>query len=113
MRVGAGLSFLVATLIASPVYAISDAQSQSILRLGELNGIALQCHYLKPAREIKLSLAQSLPKQRALGDMFESETNRSFLEFINRGEACPGEATIQDMVDKAIVIMHQQFQQPR
>ena len=35
--------------------------------------------------------SESLPKKRGLGDMFEDETNRSFLEFIKSGKACPGE----------------------
>ncbi len=103
---------LITILITPSAVAISDSQSQSILRLGELNGIALKCQYLKQARHIKLSLAQSLPKLRGLGEMYEEETNRSFLEFIKSNKACPGEATIEDMIQKAIANMRQQFQQP-
>ena len=105
--------FLITIFISFPAQAISEFQSQSILRLGELNGIALKCQYLKQARHIKLSLAQSLPKLRGLGEMYEEETNRSFLEFIKSNKACPGEATIDDMIQKAIANMKQHFQQPK
>lgn len=107
------LSLILFTILVSPpVFSISDSQTQSILRLGELNGIALKCQYLKQARHIKLSLAQSLPKLRGLGEMYEEETNRSFLEFIKSNKACPGEATIEDMIQKAIANMQYHFQQP-
>lgn len=104
--------FLFAISVTPPAFAISDSQTQSILRLGELNGIALKCQYLQQARQIKLSLVQSLPKQRGLGEIYENETNRSFLELINSDKACPGEATIEDMIQKAITNMKQHFQQP-
>ncbi|MCW8825532.1 MAG: hypothetical protein OQK78_03815 [Gammaproteobacteria bacterium] len=108
------LLFLVTVLVTfqHPAYALSDSQTQSIIRLGELNGIALHCKHLKSARHIKLSLAESLPRLRGLGEMFEDETNRSFLEFINSGDSCPGEATIREKVDQAISIMKQQFHKP-
>ena len=104
---------LFAILVSPPAFSISDSQSQSILRLGELNGVALKCQYLKQARHIKLSLAESLPKLRGLGEMYEEETNRSFLEFIKSNEACPGEATIEGMIEKAIANMKHHFQQPK
>jgi len=105
--------FLVTIFVTSPAIAISDSQAQSILRLGELNGVALKCQYLQQARQIKLALAQALPKQRGLGEMYEEETNRSFLKLINSGEACPGEATIEEMIQTAIANMKHHFQQPK
>jgi len=98
--------------VTPPTFAISEPQTQSILRLGELNGIALKCQYLQQARKIKLALAQALPKQRGLGEMYEEETNRSFLELINSGKACPGEATIEKMIQTEITNMKHHFQQP-
>lgn len=105
--------FLITIFVTPSAFAISDSQSQSILRLGELNGIALKCQYLKQARHIKLSLAQSLPKLRGLGEMYEEETNRSFLKFIKSNDACPGEATIEEMIEKAIANMEHLFQQSK
>ena len=105
--------FLIAIFVTPSAFSISDSQSQSILRLGELNGIALKCQYIKQARHIKLSLAQSLPKLRGLGEMYEEETNRSFLEFIKGNKACPGEATIEEAIQKAITNMQNLFQQSK
>lgn len=102
---------LINIIVAPPAFAVTDSQTQSILRLGELNGVALKCQYLQQARQIKLSLARSLPKLRGLGEMYEEETNRSFLEFIKNEKACPGEATLDDLVQKAITEMHLRFKQ--
>ena len=105
--------FLISIFITPSAQAISDSQLQSISRLGELNGISLKCHYLNEARKIKLSLAQSLPKQRGLGDLFEEETNRSFLELIKSGQNCPGEATIHEMIQEEIATMKERFLKPK
>ena len=105
---------LIASVLYIPsVNAITDDQSQSILRLGELNGVALHCKQLKQVRVIKLSLVQSLPKLRRLGDMFEAETNRSFLDFIKSGKPCPTEATLADQVQGEITLMRELFKKPK
>lgn len=102
---------LVTVLVTfqSSAFALTDSKTQSVVRLGELNGIALHCKHMEHARHLKLSLAQSLPKLRGLGELFEDETNRSFLKFIQSGEMCPGEATMRGMIDKAIANMKSQY----
>lgn len=103
------IPFLCLITISTHTYAISESQIESIRQLGEFNGVALKCHYLKVAKKIKHSLAERLPKQRELGEMFEVETNRSFLNFIQHSESCPGEAGFQNSVQQAIGTLHQQF----
>jgi len=104
------LSLLLVTIIVThQANALTDVQLEPIRKLGEINGVALKCQYLKQVKEIKLSLAKSLPKQRGLGELFEEETNRSFLKFIQSGQRCPGEATIEDMIHKEIGVMKERF----
>ncbi|MDH3354097.1 MAG: hypothetical protein OEL79_02645 [Chromatiales bacterium] len=95
-------SLFLTLILISNAYAVSEDQLESIRQLGDLNGVALKCHYLKEARKIKLSLAASLPKERGLGEMFEDETNRSFLDFINNNKICPGEAGFHNRVQQEI-----------
>ncbi len=64
------------------VGAATEAQLSSIKRVGQLNGVALQCKYLNDVRRMKLSLVAVLPKRRQLGQVFDDATNESFLSFI-------------------------------
>lgn len=82
--------------------AATPAELAAISSMGELNGIALQCRYLKQMQRIKLSLVLHLPKQRELGDWFEQTTNNSFLDFMNKDAVCPDMGSFDQRVDSAI-----------
>ncbi len=75
---------------AQATSAPSDSQLNAIARMGELNGIALQCRFLDQMRRIKQVLIKNLPKQRALGAWFEEKTHESFMDFMKKDSACPG-----------------------
>lgn len=81
----------ILSLATGPVFsqAASDSQLEVISRLGELNGVALQCQYNEQMQNIKRSLVLNLPKQRALGLWFEQSTNTAFMAFINNNSTCP------------------------
>ena len=73
----------------APAQAATKIQLAAISEMGRLNGIALQCGYLDETRRIKMALIRALPKQRALGQWFEQETNASFMSFIQDNRNCP------------------------
>ena len=70
--------------------------------MGELNGIALQCRYDDQVRRIKMVLVINLPKQRALGEWFETSTNQSFMDFMAKDKTCPSAGSFALEVDKAV-----------
>lgn len=84
------LSMLFLSVQSAQATAPSDTQLQAIGRMGELNGIALQCRFMDRMRRIKQILIQNLPKQRVLGDWFERKTNESFMGFMKDNGTCPG-----------------------
>ncbi|RLW57751.1 MAG: hypothetical protein B6D70_14425, partial [gamma proteobacterium symbiont of Stewartia floridana] len=71
------------------VEAASDDQLAAIRALGSLNGVALHCGRLDQTQRIKQVLVRTLPKQRQLGELFDYQTNKSFMAFINDGRVCP------------------------
>ena len=73
------------------VLAFDDEHFSAIKRLGQINGVALHCKALAETQRIKRALVLNLPKRRQLGDLFDVETNASFLRFIEEG----GEAILQ------------------
>lgn len=93
------------------VYAATDQQLASISKLGQLNGIALQCGYIPQVQKIKQSLVLNLPKQRELGEWFEYQTNNSFMEFIKNNTACPEPAVFSGQVQLAIRKLETEFAQ--
>ncbi len=82
--------------------AANRNQLDSISLLGGLNGTALQCGYVEQMQRIKQALILNLPKQRALGDWFESSTNVEFLDFITSNKNCGSLAIFTLQVDDAI-----------
>lgn len=92
----------VLLLAQGPLYAGDDPKLGVIERLGELNGIALHCKALGETQRMKRALVRSLPKRRHLGELFDLETNRSFMRFMQDNATCPSAATLQQQVDKAI-----------
>ena len=96
---------LVASLllfIQVPAGAASTEQLAAIKRLGKLNGIALQCKALPQTQRMKRALVMSLPKRRQLGELFDNETNASFMQFIKENATCPSPQELHLKVDAAI-----------
>ena len=88
---------------------VTEQQRQTIRKLGELNGIALQCDYLAETQRMKKALIASLPKRRGLGQLFDDTTHESFLGFIQQGKPCPEEDMFLGRVDQAIKNLEQAF----
>lgn len=87
-----------------------DEQQQTIRTLGQLNGIALNCKYLQHTQQMKQALVSNLPKDRALGELFDNTTNESFLSFIQQGNTCPDESHFSKRVNAAISALIQAYQ---
>ena len=88
--------------MSSAVFATSEVQHATITRLGELNGVALQCRYFDQMQRIKQTLVANLPKRRELGLLFEDSTNKSFMAFMQQDKTCPGSADFVSQVDSAV-----------
>lgn len=101
INISAGF-FCLGVLLAHPVFADAEDQHAAITRLGELNGVALQCRYFEQMQRIKQTLVVNLPKKRELGLLFEDATNRSFLAFMQQDETCPGSADFVSQIDSAV-----------
>ena len=86
--------------IESP--AATSEQLAVIKRLGQLNGIALHCKALPETQRMKRELVSHLPKRRQLGELFDTETHHSFMQFINKNEQCPSPQELHQQVDAAI-----------
>ncbi len=89
-------------LAHSPAFAVNDDQLQAIRALGALNGVALHCDGLAETQRIKRALVLNLPKRRQLGELFEYETNKAYMAFIDKDETCPGEADLARRIDEAL-----------
>ena len=103
------VGLLFGTLLSGPAAAIGDRQYQAIVALGDLNGVALHCHYLDQTHRMKKALVRVLPRRRALGQGFDDQTNLSFLRFIEERASCPDEADLAARVDSAIRELEQAF----
>ncbi len=100
---------LAGTLAALASQAVDDAQYQSIVRLGELNGIAMQCKFFGETRRMKKAMIASLPKRRALGEAFDEVTNQTYLAFIKNNARCPDANRFSQQVDEAIAVLRKRF----
>jgi hypothetical protein len=94
--------FIVLFLWQATGLAYTQAQLDSIRRLGQLNGIALQCKAYAETQRMKRTLVNRLPKRRQLGELFDLETNRSFLQFIENQVRCPTASHLSRQIDQAI-----------
>ncbi len=88
------------------VIAQSSEKLATITALGSLNGIALQCKVLGETQRIKQALVATLPKRRQLGELFDYETNRSFLAFMDNNETCPSPQALARQIDEALERLH-------
>jgi len=101
--------FCLSVFLAGSVCAEPVGQHAAISRLGELNGVALQCRYFDQTERIKRILVANLPKRRELGLLFEDTTNRSFLAFMQKDDTCPGSAAFVSQVDSAVAHLEAAF----
>ncbi len=92
--------------------AATDQQFAAIKRLGELNGVALHCRYLEQTQHMKRVLVMTLPKRRQLGELFDIETNTSFMSFMAAQATCPSAPTFNEQVDAAVQQLETIFSKP-
>ncbi|MCU7934318.1 MAG: hypothetical protein KZQ99_05485 [Candidatus Thiodiazotropha sp. (ex Dulcina madagascariensis)] len=83
-------------------HAVNDDQLAAIRELGSLNGIALHCNGLAETQRIKRALVLNLPKRRQLGELFDYETNRAFMAFIDENAGCPAPRALKQRIDAAL-----------
>ena len=102
---------IVALSGVSSAQAATESQLNAIAKMGELNGVALQCRYMDQMQRIKMTLVLHLPKQRELGDWFESTTSGSFMDFMTKDSACPGALPFIEQVDAAVKEIETTFKQ--
>jgi len=104
-------SGLLLISLATLSHAASETQLYAIKHLGELNGIALHCKALPETQRMKRALVKNLPKRRELGELFDTESNTSFLKFIQDGSTCPSPAKFSAQVSQGIDKLEQAFTQ--
>ena len=106
------IPYFILVLISSGAHAeqaASNSQLGAIADLGRLNGVALQCRYTTQMQQIKQALVLNLPKQRALGEWFESSTNDSFMAFMSSNASCPSAVDFMQEVNAAIITLEAEF----
>lgn len=86
-----------------------EQQNQAVSRLGELNGIALNCDYPAETMRMKKALIANVPKRRGIGQLFDDKSHESFLSIIRQGAICPDERELQGWIDEAIVTLKQVY----
>ncbi|MEW8083290.1 MAG: hypothetical protein AB2791_15855 [Candidatus Thiodiazotropha endolucinida] len=95
-------SLVLTTVQPREASAQSSEQLSAITALGSLNGIALHCQALSETQRIKRTLVATLPKRRQLGELFDYETNRSFMAFIEKNNTCPTPQSLEQRIDEAL-----------
>lgn len=100
--------FLLAALATSAV-ATEETQIEPIRAMGDLNGVALQCRYLEQTQKMKRALVETLPKRRELGQLFDDQTNKSFIAFMQQKQPCPSPAEFEQKVDDSIAQLKQAY----
>ena len=103
-------AILLTSTAALPAFEANGEQLTAIETMGRLNGIALQCRYLRQTKRIKTGLIETLPKQRQLGMLFEEVTNASFLDSAKDDAGCPGEEEISRQIDTALDALKSAFE---
>ncbi|WP_456412014.1 hypothetical protein [Thiolapillus sp.] len=103
--------FVLALLLlwSFPAQATTEEQTQSLEKMGQLNGIALGCRYFDQVKAIKKALVQALPKRRELGRTFEAVTDQTYREFVASKAACPSTEAFAADLEAAIQRLNQNF----
>ena len=94
--------FLSLLLWLGRAQAVDEAQLEPIRALGALNGIALHCKALQETQRMKRALVANLPRIRQLGELFDYETNKSFMRFMQESATCPSPQDLSLQVDEAL-----------
>lgn len=95
--------FLSLGLLTGPVSAADEeAQLAAIRHLGDLNAVALHCKALLETQRMKRALVASLPKRRALGELFDDQTNKAYMKFIQDKAHCPSPADLIEQITQGI-----------
>ena len=103
---------LLCCRLSGAVQASDDPRYQSVVELGELNGIALQCKRLDQVRRMKSAVVLYAPKERRYGLAFDQATNDAFLAFIKNQDACPSADGLARRVGHQIDRMQEVFAAP-
>ncbi len=103
------ITAITALFMSSVAIAESDAQFAAIARLGDLNGVALHCHYLDQTERMKAGLVDMLPKKRQLGEYFDARTNMAFMDFISKRASCPDRGDFSGRVGEALQVLRAEF----
>ncbi|MCU7810481.1 MAG: hypothetical protein KZQ77_04495, partial [Candidatus Thiodiazotropha sp. (ex Notomyrtea botanica)] len=53
-------------------------------------------------QRIKRALVSVLPKRRQLGELFDHQTNQSFMAFMKDSASCPSPQTLAQEVDESL-----------
>lgn len=91
---------LALALNMAPVSA-ADQGSAAISALGEINGIALACQQMAIVSRARNAITSTAPKTRGNGEIFETSTNASFLDFGNNKKTCPDSAALAQRLSDA------------
>ncbi len=108
MRLFSIISLLIG-LLYGPAFGDTQQQFDSLKAMGKLNGVALQCKYLKQVQKMKAAIVESAPPERSIGLAFDQASNDSFLAFLASGQPCPGPAGFEREVSQAIADMKAAF----
>ncbi len=103
------ITLITGLSVSSSAIAESDAQFAAIARLGDLNGVALHCHYLDQTERMKAGLVEILPKKRQLGEYFDVRTNMAFMDFISKRASCPDRGDFSRQVGEALQVLRTEF----
>lgn len=103
------LTALLITSLGGGVHAAAaDTLQQAVSELGTLNGIALACKQGALTARMREIMVDTVPKERAVGEVFEQATQASFLSFGTAGQDCPDGKSLAGQVDRARDKLRQQ-----
>lgn len=99
-------------LASAPLQAQTVDQAvgqEAVKALGRLNGISLACKQGALAARSREIILQRVPKERAIGEIFEHATSEAFL-LQTRGEAtCPDTRALLEQIDAQDVLLQSAF----
>lgn len=96
-------------LSSGSLFAATGQQLAAIEALGDLNGLALSCRHLDQTQLMKRAMVETLPRQKALGDLFDQASNDRFVAFNNELQLCPRKSEFRTAVGQAIEKLKQVF----
>lgn len=92
--------------------ADEETQLAAIRHLGDLNGIALHCKALLETQRMKRALVATLPKRRVLGEIFDEQSHKSYMKFIEDKAHCPSPADLIEQVSQGIAELEKVWGKP-